>query len=163
MARQESDREDLLREATAYVRRLELQGDGREELLFAGFREDDRFSIYFGADPVYHFDSEGRLRRAYLDGLLYRTQGDTLARLRRVRTASLTQLVRSDLSAEECAAVVDDMRERLRRVADEVQTSRLLVRRQVPEGLDLLPELLAKLAQILNQSAPLAPAIAGRE
>ncbi|MEZ6044739.1 MAG: hypothetical protein R3C11_03990 [Planctomycetaceae bacterium] len=41
--------------------------------------------LYLGPDPVYHFDAAGRLKRAYVEGLLYRTQESTLARLERLR------------------------------------------------------------------------------
>ena len=70
MARDESDREDLLREATALVERIELApaDAADDEHIVAGFRRDGALSIYFGADPVYHFNSAGELRRAYCDG-----------------------------------------------------------------------------------------------
>jgi hypothetical protein len=85
MARTEADREDLMAEAVALVRRVELALPGQDEPLVCGFRRDGSFSVYVGQDPVFHFDSRLRLRRAYRGGKLYRTQGDTLAELTRVR------------------------------------------------------------------------------
>ncbi|MDA1017654.1 MAG: hypothetical protein O3A00_24745 [Planctomycetota bacterium] len=103
MAKSESDREDLMREATALVERIEFRISDEAQPIVAGFRRDGRFSIYFDADLVYHFDEQHRLRRAFVDGDLYRTQGTTLARLRRERTQSQTVLRSHDLSADELA------------------------------------------------------------
>src|SRR5262245_19900425 len=101
MSRHEADREDLMAEATALARRVKLSVPGEVERVVAGFRATGRLSIYFGGEPVYHFDAEGRLRRAFVNGLLYRTQGTTLARLRRERSAEVTELRRRDLSPTE--------------------------------------------------------------
>ena len=67
MARHAQDREDLLREATALVPRVMLRVSmrGAPCEVFAGFRAG-AVSLYFDADPVYHFNSEGELRRAFV-------------------------------------------------------------------------------------------------
>ena len=83
MARHEDDREDLMREAVALTDRVELSVDGFESLITIGFRSNSAMSIFLGPDAVYHFDPEGRLRRAFVDGLLFRSQHTTLAMLRR--------------------------------------------------------------------------------
>ena len=85
MAREESDREDMLREAVALTRRAEVQFRENEEPVFLGFKRDGGLSIYLTVDRVYQFNASGELRRAYRDGFLYRTQGDTLAELQRDR------------------------------------------------------------------------------
>ncbi len=69
MARDESSREDLLREATALVERIELVPHATDPLIaasdlfdkhiVAGFRRDGALSVFFGEDPVYHFNAEG--------------------------------------------------------------------------------------------------------
>ena len=118
MAQNESDREDLMAEATALRRRVELQVPSETEHTIAGFRDDGRFSLYFGPDPVYHFDGEGGLRRAYLDGKLYRTQGTTLARLTRNRTEQATLLRRNDLSELELQEFLHAMRCRLQNLQE---------------------------------------------
>ena len=97
MARQESDRDDLMGEATALVRRAEWKPLSGVEAVVTGFRRDGSMSLYFGADPVYHFDETGRLKRAFLAGRLYRTQGTTLAELTRRREKTETHLIRRDL------------------------------------------------------------------
>ena len=47
MARQESNREDLLREATALVERVELHVPAFEEPIVVGFRRDGCASFLF--------------------------------------------------------------------------------------------------------------------
>ena len=81
MARNESDREDLMREAVALVRRVECETGNENDSVISGFRKCGSLSLYFGPDPVYHFDDSARLRRAFGEGFLYRTQGTTLARI----------------------------------------------------------------------------------
>jgi hypothetical protein len=97
MARNEADREDLMREAVALTERVELSVPGFEELITIGFRSNGAMSIFVGQDPVYQFDPSGRLRRAFVDGFLFRSQHSGLARLERVRTESEVQLLRYDL------------------------------------------------------------------
>ena len=67
MARNEADREDLMREAVALTERVELFVPGFEELITIGFRSNGAMSIFVGQDPVYQFDPSGRLRRAFAD------------------------------------------------------------------------------------------------
>ena len=132
MAREESDREDRMREAVALNRRMEIvpkamappadDADAATRLpaitaepIVLGFRSSTGwFSIYFGQDPVYTWDAAGRLRRAYVDGFLFRTQGTTLARLERVRGSSSVELARHDLEVAECANFVARMHRHLR-------------------------------------------------
>ena len=98
MAQQEEDREDLLAEATALVERVELALSGLAEPVVAGFRRDGSFSVFFGASPVYQFNRLGKLRRAYVDALLYKAQAGRLYSLRRERTAQAVNLWRAELS-----------------------------------------------------------------
>ncbi len=87
MARDEQDREDLLREATALVERVELAPTDNEagEHIVIGFRAGGAASVYFGGDTAYHFNSDGELRRAYADGLLYKAD---IGRLTSTRAGS---------------------------------------------------------------------------
>ncbi|MCH7988877.1 MAG: hypothetical protein IID46_06955 [Planctomycetes bacterium] len=71
MARQESDREDLMSEAVALVRRCECETADENDSVISGFRKCGSLSLYFGSDPVYHFDNNARLRRAFRGGFLY--------------------------------------------------------------------------------------------
>jgi hypothetical protein len=103
MPRNESDREDLLREATALVERVELRVAGMEESIVAGFRRDGAASFFFGADPVYQFNAAGELRRAFVGGLLYKTNGGRLVAMRRERTAEAVELHSRQLDVAETA------------------------------------------------------------
>lgn len=167
MARVESDREDLMAEAVALVRRVELRLPGRDETVVAGFRANGWLSVYFGPHPMYQFDERGRLRRAFLDGLLYRTQGTTLAQLRRERTEVETTLLRRDLTESELAEfrsamlrAVVSLREPLREPLLERQA--VLLRQTPVEDDRLLDDLAMGLDRVLKSPEFLAPSIPGK-
>ena len=162
MARTETDREDLMQEATALVRRVEFVVPGDSQPIVAGIRAGGELSIYFGAEAVFHFDAHGGLRRAFADGLLYRTQGATLARLRRERTPSATTLVRHDLTVDELDAFVADLRQRLQAVRTAFTEGQMRVVRQVPEDDELMGLLIPRIDEILSSGPSLAPAIRGK-
>lgn len=160
MARTESDREDLLREAVALVRRAEFVGPDEAALLVIGFRETGWLSIYFGQDLMYQFDELGRLRRAFADGLLFRTQGQTLAQLRRERNEVETALVRRDLDAASLQEFRDQVHERVHRLRDSLQDGQLNILRQIPAGdSDFVADVLAAITKVLDTPEFLAPAI----
>ena len=159
MARQEADREDLFREATALRDRGELRVDGLSETVVAGRRSDGRWSIYFGPDPCYHFDAGGRLRRAYVDGLLYRTEGITLAALKRERSDTETLLQRHDLDNTQLTGFLDAMQTRLSDLQAGLHEESVMLIGQHPEDGDFLGILRAWLAEQLSDRPRLAPAI----
>ncbi|MFQ5730573.1 MAG: hypothetical protein ACE5KM_01330 [Planctomycetaceae bacterium] len=163
MARHEADREDLMAEATALVRRVEMSVPGCAEPVVVGIRDDDRFSIYFGQDRAYHFDADGRLRRAYRDGLLFRTQGSTLARLQRDRGTDATQLRRTDLTEPEFADFRDILHNELQRLRDAIGSGEAEVLRCVRgDAGELRREVPAALDRALDAEITLAPPFAGR-
>lgn len=125
MARQEVDKEDLLREATALVDRVELaiKDDLPSGLqILVGFRTDGGASIFFGADPVYHFNAMGELRRAYCEGFLFKAERGRLVSLRRERNADEVQLIRHELSDIEQVDFLRQMQTWLQRVARAIVT-----------------------------------------
>jgi hypothetical protein len=140
MARQESDREDLLREATALVERIELAPPNASEAdhIVAGFRREGALSVYFGADPAYHFNPAGELRRAYVDGLLYKAQDGRLVSLERLRTDEEVQLLSRQLSGDQQRSILDAMTHQLSELARQIEASELRVVGQVPEDADVL-------------------------
>src|SRR5690606_38905756 len=75
----ETEAEALLRSGALYPSRLGLRPAGGP-LIFAGFKHGG-FSLYFGDEPSYHFDLEGRWQRCYIDPshLLRRLDGSTQA------------------------------------------------------------------------------------
>ena len=79
MVRDERDREDLLAEATALVERISLRIDPQQEPVVIGFRRDGSASFYCAAEEVYHFNSAGQMRRAYVDGQLFKATAGRLA------------------------------------------------------------------------------------
>ena len=160
MARNESDREDLIREATALRNRVEWQVSGELEPVFAGVRSDGSLSIYFGADPVYQFSATGGLRRAYVDGFLYRTQGETLARLNRERSTENTVLHRSDLSPENLSQFLSTMDYRLLRLKQSLADGSATQLRSVSDG--DLPDYESLINSAIVASPRLAPAISTR-
>ena len=115
MAREESDREDLLREAVALVERVELRVVGEPNTVTAGYRRNGALSLFFGPDPVWQFNAAGELRRGYLAGKLLKAEGRRLVEMTRERTAESTQLLSRPLDAEEQQAV---LREAVRRIAE---------------------------------------------
>lgn len=160
MARNESDREDLIREATALRNRVEWQVLGEPEPVFAGVRSDGSLSVYFGGDPVYQFSADGGLRRAFVDGFLYRTQGETLARLSRERSTEATVLHRSDLSPDALDQFLARMDDRLSRLEQSLADGSAIRMRSVPDQVTTDYESLIGLA--IDASPKLAPAIPTR-
>lgn len=167
MARQESDREDLFAEAIALTRRVEtvpLPIAERPPLpWFAGWRPDGTLSLYLGPDVVYQWDPEARLRRAYSDSLLYRTQGTTLARLHRERTTTETRLVRYDLTQAELADFRETMQQHVRAcLATLSARPDVVTRQQPPHDPQLIPGLLNDLQRTLIADPWLAPPFVGK-
>lgn len=118
MARQEHDREDLLREAVALVERAELRLTTSDDSVVVGFRRDGSASVYFGGEPVYQFTSRGELRRAYDHGLLYKAERGRLVSLRRERSPNEVQLLRHDLTEEETFRFLKVLTQRIAALRD---------------------------------------------
>ena len=167
MARQESDREDLFSEAVALSQRAEFNlppaANSSPAMLLIGQRDNGWLSLYIGADPVYHFDERNRLRRAYQEGLLFRSQGQTLSRMWRDRTATETILRRHDLSDVELAGFRAKLTADLSRLLTAWKLGELRVNRQSPaDNLELPHHLWARLAECVPEHDWLAPAVPGR-
>lgn len=152
MARNETDREDLLAEAAALVKRAEWQVPELPGPVLLGERDNGWYSIYLGQDIYYQFDAENRLRRAYVAPALYRTQGVTLARLIRDRTSDATVLRRTDLTATELEVVRADLRAILHKVRQAVQRPDVRPSRSVS---DASGEVAARLVDRLSRLLPL--------
>jgi hypothetical protein len=153
MAQEESPREDLLREATALVERVELV-EATDHPIVAGFRHDGALSIFFGNDEVYHFNAAGDLRRAYLDGHLYKALNGELVRMTRVRTAQQVELRSHALDAAEQADFISTMRDRLAGLTAALAKNAFEARREVPPGANIVDRLREWLTQ--HASVPIA-------
>jgi hypothetical protein len=134
MARHESDREDLLREATALVERVELTVRGFEEPVVCGFRRDASASFYFGADAVYQFNAAGQLRRAFLAGRLLKAERGRLVALTRERSEQEVALVRHDLAADELAVLIAELSHRFEWLEQALQAGEYSAHGEVPPG-----------------------------
>lgn len=161
MTRHESDREDLIKEATAYVRRAEFSLKSTGAIVFVGIRRDDVLAIYYDQDPMYQFDVEGRIRRALVDGVLFRGQGESLSRLQRQRSAQETVLTRSDLSRAELTTFLTAMDRVIQMVLDEIDDGSICVLRAVPANanVEFLVEIRERLAAVLKVSPRVSPPI----
>ena len=137
MSRQESDREDLLREATALVERVELRLTEQPESIVAGFRRDGSASFFFGQSPVYQFNGRRELRRAYVGGLLYKVDSGKLVEMRRERTATAVELRSRSLSPEETSKFLLGAEDCLKRLRDALVARIAEVIGQVPGDKDV--------------------------
>ncbi len=160
--RLEVDREDLMREATALRQRAEFRLPQERETVIAGYRSSGSLSVYFGPDPCFHFDAAGRLRRAFVGGDLFRTQGDTVARLQRIRTGGTVELRRHDLPADELDAFLDMVRDRLASLVKGLQSDDAHCLQEIPADAHLAERLVGDLSRIVAGPLSLAPPIAGR-
>ena len=169
MARDESPREDLLREATALVERVELGPAGGEmhstssasasslsgaNHIVVGFRASGALSVFFGEDPVYQFNAAGQLRRAFCDGLLYKAARGRLVSLRRERRPDAVQLIRCELTDDEHEAFVSRMQDWLRELSRELGRGAYTVVGQVPQDVDVLSRVRAWLS--MHDGLPIA-------
>jgi hypothetical protein len=161
MARDESPREDLLREATALVERIELAPAGAEEHehIVAGFRPDGALSIYFGAEPAYHFNSAGELRRAYCRGLLIKAEAGRLVSMQRLRQENEVQLVRHALSDSEQAEFVANMSRQLSDFEQLCRSNTFVKVGQVPVEADVLDRVLNYLAKYRTTTIAKSPRV----
>ena len=140
MAQQETDREDLLREATALVQRCELQILGFAESVVLGFRRDGSASVFCGAEPVYQFNIQNQLRRGYRQGSLLKGDQGRLIRLTRERMPTQVLLVRAELLPAEQDAILAEVTQVLKQLCQSLASGQYTLVGQVPaEG--KLPEL----------------------
>ena len=151
MAQEESPREDLLREATALVERIELgpkshpadssaeDRDGRT--IVAGFRSSGAVSIFFGEDEVYHFNPSAELRRAYVDGHLYKAVNGRLFSMTRFRAAYKVEMRSHPLTDAEQAEFFARLTQHLGTLAANIAADRCEALRSIPEGAKVLHRL----------------------
>ena len=145
MARETKDREDLLRDATAFVARVQLsisRGE-RSDLIFAGFRAEGAASIYFAQDPVYHFNSTCQLRRALVDNVLVAAENGRLVVLRRQFTNTAVTMLRQEMSVDEQQKFCQMAASRLGGLSRAIAQGDFIVAGQVPTDADVVNRLVA--------------------
>ncbi|MFO0902923.1 MAG: hypothetical protein U0939_07995 [Pirellulales bacterium] len=148
MARNEQDREDLLREATALVERIEFTVAPWQEPIVAGFRRTGAASFYFGADPVYQFNEQRELRRGYFGGRLLKAEAGRLVWLDRRRTESAVELLREVMPAAEATLFLAQARTQLELLKQCLAAGELRVSGQAPAAADVLGRVQRWLAEL---------------
>ncbi|QDU25472.1 hypothetical protein ETAA8_05400 [Anatilimnocola aggregata] len=157
MARNESDREDLLREATALVERAEYLLPGEEEPVVAGFRRDGSFSLFFGGERVVQFNSAGQLRRGYFHGRLLKADQGKLVWMTRERTADAVILLSQPVVSAEAGDLLRQATELVERLSSHLQQGRFTLVGQVPAEGKIVERIIAWSA---NMPRPLQVAAA---
>ena len=122
----------------ALVERAELSIPGVAETLVVGFRRSGLASFFFGADPVYQFNSGRELRRAFVGGRLIKAARGALIALERQRTESEVQLVSHYLDDVQTARLLDDLFQRLFLLQCALCDQSFKLLGQVPEKSDVL-------------------------
>ena len=129
MAKQEVDREDILREATALVNRVELEVSGRaagDHIVF-GFRECGSLAVYFGGEPVYQFNANQALRRAYHQGCLLKAVDCLLASMRRERQDDKLQLLSTSWDEEKTREFIGQVRRDMFQLVEAIAAGKVQV------------------------------------
>jgi hypothetical protein len=157
MARNESDREDLLREATALVERAEFQVADESEPVVAGFRRDGSFSLFFGGDQVVQFNSAGQVRRGYFDGKLLKADRGRLVWLTRERTPEAVVLHSRELTSDEASSTLLRCQGLVSRLVEALQGERYTIIGQVPADGDIVRRIL-QWNQSVDRPLQVAPA-----
>jgi hypothetical protein len=144
MAREIHEREDLLRDARALVPRVMLRVELNGQMIdvFAGFRGKS-LSIYFGSDPVYHFNAAGELRRAFVSGQLVKAERRRLVFIERRQGNGETVLERQSPDEVAGQALLVPMRRRLDQLRGAIATLQFKVVGEAPSSGEALPRLIA--------------------
>ncbi|GAA5508535.1 hypothetical protein [Novipirellula caenicola] len=105
MAKQEQDREDLLRDG----RQMAIRGETtiNDIVVVIGFRDAGQLSLYCGADPVFQFNAEQELRRVYFQGQRYAAESGRLVRLDRATRGGKIQFESSEVPQPHHAAILE--------------------------------------------------------
>lgn len=159
MAREEQDKEDLLREATALIERIELATtthDGARHSVVVGYRRDGSPSYFFGADPVYQFNAARELRRGFHNGRLLKAEHGRLVELTRKRTPTETILERRELTETETGEILDDARLRLTALVAHWLRGGYTIVGQVPPDGDVMRRVVAETEAMLAEELKIA-------
>lgn len=155
MPRKEEDKEDLITDGTALIHRAEFFcADAPWKVVTVGYRFNGFLSVYLDQDPFYQFDDHGRLRRALMNGLLYRSQGQSLVELTRDRSShERTVLARRDLSQSEQQQFVTKMKSRLATFHSLLAGGELRLGRRITQDAEFDDRLAGSLTQVIRLSA----------
>lgn len=149
MAINPKQREDLMREATAYIRRALIRDAQTGESIFVGLRQNGGWSIYFGEDPVIQFDAQSRLRRLHFENQNYAANNGKLCLLQREQRGGRVEIQRI-YSADAERRVLEDCHKRLRELAESMLRNAIEVVDRFPVD-DL--KLIADMAESIGRTA----------
>lgn len=125
-------REDLIVDAIALVDRAEYSLPWIAAApIVVGFRKNGALSLFFGEEEVYHFRSDGRLRRGFWHGKLLKAEQGKLVELTRSRRPSETVLAREDLADDRQADHLARLASRLRQLTESLNDGPPAIVREV--------------------------------
>lgn len=153
MAKQQQDKEDILREATALVNRIEIKFSRdavSKESVFVGFRRDGAISFFFGAEPVYQFNTRHEFRRGYCQGTMLKAVEGKIIQLTRIREGEQLVLLSRDYSDQQTAVFLQEMKHALLLLFKEIKGGRWSILGAVVEA-GSAEELLQRVADWLEQ------------
>lgn len=138
----------LLETGTAFPSRIGLRLNDHE-LVFAGFKPEG-LSLYFGDEPIFHFDPEGRWRHAFVSGVHYYKGLDaTTTAVDRTREGVNLVLKRRILSYVETTEFDDHVRKTALDLVEAIESKRV-DSASPPDGVETLD--LEELAEVLNKA-----------
>ena len=144
MAKQTEDREDLMRDATAYVQRIEFQWNDKQTI-FVGFRQGGEPSFYFGQAFVLQFNAKGELRRAFWRDRLLASYQHQVHWLQ--KGDGRVRLQRTPLNDAEALEFLASAEQHLAELRGNLAEERLSVLAELADGQDLGAEISGWLQQ----------------
>jgi len=132
MAREEIDREDLIRDGTAMVVRAECRFRDCDRVMTIGFRSNGAASFYFDTDWVWQFDRFGRVRRGFDRGRWIKAERGQLVVLERHRSPEVVIMSDSSEDDSEASHRLQRLSGELRRLGESIHSEGLVVVRAVP-------------------------------
>jgi hypothetical protein len=160
MGHQRCENEDLLRDSRALSPRVQLQlpAGGLALPVFAGFRGES-LSLYFGHDPVFHFNSQGELRRAFVDGRIVKAEEGRLVGMQRIHAEHAVELRAQRFSAAEEEQLFRELAHRLSRLRAALASNAVHVEGQIPPNGNAVNRLAEWLAQNPTTRAAASPRV----
>lgn len=121
MAKQEQDRENLLRDGKQMGLRAECFIGG--VVVVIGCRAQGQVSIYVGSDPVFQFNSSLELRRVFFKGTRYAASQGKLCELVRAGTSGRLRFAMRGIGADVEAAMIASLEANLTRIRASLEAS----------------------------------------
>ena len=131
MAINRAARENLMRDATAYTRRLMLRSAQSDERILIGLRQQGGWSIYFGEDPVYQFNDQCKVRRVHGANQSYAATDGKLYWLQRNQLGGRVEIQRT-YSADTERRMLADCLQRLQELAARMLSNSVEIVERLP-------------------------------